>query len=513
MKLEKEKLYAFVSQQKKKKENNNKNLEHQLNMIVIFIRIFMVLFLYILVKTDEIPCLYTVKFILYSSLMNSWIYNPLFTLLIFMSEKLYFVEAIYTLAVYLKQQGGIVIIFLFLNSILFLGVEIYHNYSSQIKRKSEIKLWFLLIEVLIIFCILTTNILFFYIAFELTLLTFFYLVYILGSQSRRIHAINLLIFYTMFGSIFLLMAIVLIFYEYGTFYVSLIDQNKHVNVQLDKLIFFLLLAGFGVKIPIFPLHLWLLEAHVEAHTTTSVILAGIILKLGGIGMLKFMLSFAYAAKGSIFLSIAIAIVAMGTLLCGLAAIAQLDMKRIVAYCSVIHMNLSVLSFLLFNEDSVMASVLSMFGHGLTAGGLFFCIGMVYERYGTRNKQAFGGLVTFMPNFSLFFFLLLLTNASFPLSINFVAEMYTFLGIQQASSVLNIFLLLFISITVILSFWLIVRVIFGNRFIKNTLLGKVQDLVFYEIAILGILISFNLLFGFYVTPELVATVKTGITFVK
>jgi NADH-quinone oxidoreductase subunit M len=430
---------------------------------------------------------------------------------IILKEMYFLFDLIFLISNYFRgtDEGGITLIFLFLNSIIFLGVKIYNNNSTQIVEKKTINRLFLLLELSIIFCILVKDMVLFYIGFEISLIIFFFLIYIVGSRTRKIHATYMLILYTLIGSLFLIAAIVIFFKEFGTSDITLIKEMEKDKTR-DMLLFFLLLIGFAVKIPIFPLHLWLLEAHVEAHTTTSVVLAAMILKLGGIGMIKFMLPFSYAAVGTIYLSIAVIILIIGLIVCGLAILQQVDLKKMIAYSSILHMNFSMISILMLNKEGIIGCVISMFAHGLTAAGLFFCVGMIYERYGTRNILAYGGLVYLQPIFSIYLFLLLLTNASFPFSLNFIGEMHSFFGIQEHNLFLNISLVILVTSTVILSFWIIVRVIFGNKLTKDDLLGKSKDLAGYEIIILQILISFNLLFGTILSGPLIELIKSTIT---
>lgn len=402
--------------------------------------------------------------------------------------------------------GGFSLIFFFLNFVIFTLCYQYHYYNTQIQKKNRINFFFFLLEILIYVCIYTNNLLIFYIFFEMTLIVFFFLIYELGSRTRKIHATYMLIIYTLIGSIFLILAISLLLITYGTLEIREIECFLGTNKQQELIIFLLLFLGFAVKVPIFPLHLWLLEAHVEAHTTTSVVLASMILKLGGIGMVKFMLPLSSSIVGTIYYYIIIGVVTIGLIVCGFSILQQLDLKRIIAYSSILHMNFSIISLLTFVEEGIKGAIISMFAHGLTAAGLFFCVGMLYERYGTRNALLYKGIAEIHPKLATLFFISLLTNSSFPFSINFIGELNSFFGIQCKSMLFNILLVIVISSTVLISFWLGARLFFGAKIETIASIEKYSDLVPYEEVILISLILINVLFGTFLTDILFELLK-------
>lgn len=495
--------------EKTKKKYNNSFLASDRSLVIIRFIIIGLLFLIILGTTVPTSEAFFEKITEWSS--SNW---PIGYILI--KEIDYFFDLLFLISKYFREtdQGGITLIFLFLNSVIFLGIKIYNNNSTQIIDKKTINRLFLLLEISIIVCIIVKNLVLFYIGFEISLIIFFFLIYIVGSRTRKIHATYMLILYTLIGSLFLIAAIVIFYKEFGTTDITQIKELRELKQDKtrDLLLFFLLLIGFAVKIPIFPLHLWLLEAHVEAHTTTSVVLAAMILKLGGLGMIKFMLPFSYAAEGTVYLLITLIILLIGLIVCGVAIIQQVDLKKMIAYSSILHMNFSMISILMLNKEGIIGCVVSMFAHGFTAAGLFFCVGMLYERYGTRNILAYGGLVYIQPIFSIYLFLLLLTNASFPFSLNFIGEMHSFFGIQEKNLFLNISLVILVTSTVILSFWVIVRVIFGNKLNKDDLVVKTKDLSGHEIIILIILLGFNILFGTILSGPIIELIKITLTII-
>lgn len=397
----------------------------------------------------------------------------------------------------------IMLLFYFLNFITFSLIYLYNYFSLKVSR--DILPFFLLLEIAIYFCLWTTNLVIFYIAFEITLFFFFYLIYLLGSRSRKIHATYLLILYTLFGSLFLLAAMVLVWNTYGTLEMG--DLSCVDRKEFSWLLASLLFVGFAVKVPLFPLHLWLLEAHVEAHTTTSVLLAAMILKLGGIGMLKFMVPFLSWETQSIVLSILVGFLVFGLILSSFYLLYQIDLKRFVAFSSIIHMNFSMISLLSLTEEGMIGFVLSMFSHGLTAAGLFFSVGLLYERFGSRNLTHFGGLVILLPKFTFFFFFFLLCNASFPGTLNFMGEVISFFGIQEKGFFLSFFLLVLLSNTILMSFWVGVKTSFGNRLYVS----KFSDLTFTEMWILCSLLVLNLVFALLFTEEMMSLISYEVLF--
>lgn len=398
----------------------------------------------------------------------------------------------------------IMFLFYFLNFVTFSFIYFYNHFSLKVSK--EILPLFLLLEISIYLCIWTTNLLLFYIAFEITLFFFFYLISILGSRSRKIHATYLLILYTVFGSIFLLSAMVLFWFIYGTLEISNLSLLER-EPFLERVIALLLFIGFAVKVPLFPLHLWLLEAHVEAHTTTSVLLAAMILKLGGIGMLKFMVPFLSWENQMWFLSWIVGFLVFGLIFCSISLVYQLDLKRFVALSSIIHMNFSMISLFSLTEEGISGFILSMFAHGLTAAGLFFSIGILYERFGSRNLLSFGSLVILLPRFTFCFFIFLLCNASFPGTLNFLGEIVSFFGIQEKSFSLSLFLLIILSNTILMSFWVGVKLSFGNRLTVS----KFSDIHFAERVILYSLVFLNLLFGLFLSERLTSLISYEILF--
>jgi NADH-ubiquinone oxidoreductase chain 4 len=244
--------------------------------------------------------------------------------------------------------------------------------------------------------------------------------------------------YTAFGSVFLLFAILIIILEKQTsnFYI-LFYCNLPFTKEKQIFLFFLFFIGLAVKVPIFPLHVWLPEAHVEASTEGSIILASLLLKLGGYGFLRTILPLCSNAS-LYFLPLIYTFCILGIIYCSFVALRQNDFKKIVAYSSVAHMNLVVLGIFSNSLQGLQGAIFLMVGHALASSGLFFLIGSLYDRHKVRLINYFGNLLQTMPLFSFFFFVYTLTNVGFPGTCNFVGEILILIGIFDTNSIIMIF---------------------------------------------------------------------------
>jgi len=349
----------------------------------------------------------------------------------------------------------------------------------------------LLTILLISLCgVFTTNdLLWFYIFFESTLIPMFLIVGMYGSRERKIRAANLLFFYTIFGSLFLLTGIL---YMYSKGLSSFNLASDMLFTYREQLVLWpLFFMSFAFKLPVFPFHVWLPEAHVEAPTVGSVLLAGILLKLGVYGFVRFNVILFPIATNYYFPYLAV-LCGLGIIYGSLAAIGQTDMKRIIAYSSVAHMNLVVLGLASGKEVGFYGGLLQSLSHGYVASGLFFLIGMLYSRYHSRSIHAYGGLVHMMPIFSFFFFAFSFCNTALPPSSSFIGEFLILEGIYNISPTLFCITALGVILSAAYSLWLLNRICFGNIKINNT--TKYADLDIREIYILSLLFAFVILMG-------------------
>ena len=359
------------------------------------------------------------------------------------------------------------------------------NFKFYVLNLFSIQLFLLLV-----FSVL--DLLLFYIFFEAILIPMYLIVGVFGSRSRKIRAAYLLFFYTLVGSLIMLIGIIYIFkttgslnFEYLFCYVFNFTEQYWL-----WLAFFL---SFASKIPVFPLHIWLPEAHVEAPTIGSVLLAGILLKLGVYGFLR--ISLTLFPDASLFFSpILYVLCSIGVIYTSLTAIRQTDIKRIVAYSSIAHMNLIVIGLFSFTLIGLDGALLQTISHGFVASGLFFLIGILYQRYGSRSIFYYGGLVHVMPLYSTIFLIFTLANIALPGTSSFIAEFLLLIGIFKVNSTLTLIVALSVIIGGSYSLWLYNRLIFGN--IKIYFMSNYSDLNFKEIAILLPLLLLVLIVGIH-----------------
>jgi len=352
----------------------------------------------------------------------------------------------------------------------------------------------ILIDLLLLLVFSVLDVLLFYIFFEAILIPMYLMIGIWGSRERKIRAVYLFFFYTLFGSLLMLVGLMYIYSITGTLNLEyLLSWNFTFEEQYWLWLAFFL--SFASKIPMFPLHVWLPEAHVEAPTVGSVLLAGILLKLGVYGFLRFSLTF--FPDASLFFSPFVYLLSvLGIIYASLTAIRQTDLKRIVAYSSVAHMNLVTLGIFSFNSIGLEGSILQSISHGFVAGAMFFLIGILYSRYHSRLLYYYGGLVHLMPLYSVFFLIFTMANIALPGTSSFVGEFLLLCGIYKANIVCCIIAATGVILCGAYSLWLYNRVIFGN--IKITYTLKFKDLNFREFSILLALLIWVIFMGVYPT---------------
>lgn len=355
----------------------------------------------------------------------------------------------------------------------------------------------LLIGIFLIGCFMVEDLLLFYIFFEAILIPMYILVGFWGSRERKIRAVYLLFFYTLVSSLFFLVGILYLFYIFNTTNIEWLTYFCHIYlIKKEQYVLWLLFFfSFASKIPVFPLHIWLPEAHVEAPTIGSVLLAGILLKLGVYGFMRF--SLALFELASIFFSPLIyAFCVFGIVYASFSAIRQTDLKRIIAYSSVAHMNLVVIGIFSFTVVGVEGAVFQSLSHGFVAGSLFFLVGFLYNRYHSRFLSYYGGLVHFMPIYAVFFLIFTLSNIALPSTSNFVGEFLLLLGIFKFNSFIAVMAAFGVILCGAYSLWLYNKIIFGN--IKNNHLVHFFDLDIKEVFILFIAVVVVMLLGIYPT---------------
>jgi proton-translocating NADH-quinone oxidoreductase chain M len=386
---------------------------------------------------------------------------------------------------------GISIFFLLLTTLL-IPLCILTSWNSINTNLKEFLIAFLILEFFLIgtFCVL--DLLLFYIFFESVLIPMFLIVGIWGSRERKILAAYYFFLYTLFGSVIMLISILYIYSFVGTTdYETLLTFSFSGFEQ--KILWLTFFIAFASKVPMIPVHLWLPEAHVEAPTAGSVILAGVLLKLGTYGFIRF--SLPLFPKASFFFTPLIYTVAVvGIIYTSFTAIRQTDFKRIIAYTSIAHMNLVILGIFSFNHIGIEGAILQSLSHGFVASALFLSIGIVYDRYRTRIVSYYGGLAIVMPLYAIVFLFFTLANISFPGTSSFVGEFLILLGSFKVNSVITFLGATGVIIGGAYSLWLFNRIVYGN--LKTQYTQKFLDLTPREFIIFIPLILGTLVVGIY-----------------
>jgi len=278
------------------------------------------------------------------------------------------------------------------------------NSKLSNKEKQDHVFLLFMVGILLIFVFYTLDLLIFYVSFELILIPFFTYIGVSGYRKRRIHASYLFFFYTLIGSFFMLISIFIIYSYTGTTDIEILWNVEWVS-NVKYLLWFALFLTFAIKVPIFPFHIWLPEAHVEAPTEGSVLLAGLLLKLGTYGFLRYLFPM-FIELNIYFNNLVVVLCMAGIIYTSLTTLRQIDVKRVIAYSSISHMNMCMLGLFSYNEIAMYGSIFLMIAHGIVSGGLFFIIGIIYSRYKTKNIYYLSGIVNMMPIMCFFFLFLL-----------------------------------------------------------------------------------------------------------
>ena len=379
---------------------------------------------------------------------------------------------------YTVGVDGISVLLLILVTILS-TLCVSASWKAIQEKTKEFFISLLIMETAMIGVFVSLNIFLFYLFWELTLIPMFLLIGIWGG-SNRIYATIKFVLFTLAGSVLMLVGIIVLYYAGGKTFDILTLSNAIYPHHLQLWLFFAFFSAFAVKMPMFPIHTWLPDAHTEAPTAGSVILAGVLLKMGAYGFLRFSLPmFPYAVK---LLFLPLLVLSVTAIIYGAyVTLMQNDMKRLIAYSSVSHMGFVTLGIFTLNQNGIEGGMLQMINHGVITGALFLCVGMIYERTHTRMIDDYGGLSKTVPIYVLFFTIFTLAAIGFPGMNAFIGEFLIISGAFKANMVIAAFSILGVVLGVTYMVWLYYRIVLNE--INPTTKSQLSDLDFREITTL------------------------------
>ena len=335
----------------------------------------------------------------------------------------------------------------------------------------------------------------FYVFFEATLIPMYVIIGVWGGPSR-VYAAFKFFLYTLLGSLLMLVALVYLYYASGGKFGIFDWHATQIGMTAQILLFLAFFMAFAVKVPMWPVHTWLPDAHVEAPTGGSIVLAAIMLKLGAYGFLRFSLPIvpdaSQALSGFIIVLSLVAVVYVG-----LVALVQTDMKKLVAYSSIAHMGFVTLGFFIFNAMGMAGGIVQMISHGFVSGAMFFCIGVMYDRMHSRNIADYGGVVNTMPKFAAFFMLFAMANSGLPATSGFVGEFMVILGAVKFDFWIGLIAATTLMLGAAYSLWMYKRVVFGE--VANRHVAELVDVNGREFLILLLLAAAVMWMGLYPKP--------------
>ena len=388
---------------------------------------------------------------------------------------------------------GISMPFVLLTAFL-MPICILASWASIQSRVKSYMILFLVLETLMIGVFVALDLVLFYLFFEGTLIPMFLIIGIWG-HGRRVYAAFKFFLYTLTGSLLMLLAIMTMYWTAGTSDIEVLLKTAFA-ASMQKWLWLAFFASFAVKMPMWPVHTWLPDAHVEAPTAGSVILAGVLLKLGGYGFLRFSLPM-FPDASHYFAPLMFALSIIAIIYTSLVALAQENAKKLIAYSSVAHMGFVTMGLFAANTQGVQGAVYQMVSHGLVSGALFLCVGVLYDRMHTYEIAAYGGLVKRMPRYAVVMMVFTLANVGLPGTSGFIGEFLTLIGAFQAVPWVAFFATTGIILSAAYALYLYRRVIFGV--LDKPSLMNIRDLNAREIATLAPLLLLTLYYGVHPQP--------------
>jgi NADH-quinone oxidoreductase subunit M len=369
------------------------------------------------------------------------------------------------------------------------------------RRVKEYMIAFLILEALMVGTFTALDLVLFYLFFEGGLIPMFLIIGVWGGP-RRVYATFKFFLYTFLGSVLMLLAIMAMYWQAGTTDIPTLMSHAF-PLGMQKWLWLAFFASFAVKLPMWPVHTWLPDAHVEAPTAGSVILAAILLKMGGYGFLRFSLPMFPAASHD-FAPLIFTLSVVAIIYTSFVALVQEDFKKLIAYSSVAHMGFVTMGVFALTTQGIAGGIFQMISHGIVSGALFLCVGVVYDRMHTREIAAYGGLVNNMPLYAAVFMVFTLANVGLPGTSGFVGEFLTLLGTFKINTWVATLATTGIILSVCYALWLYRQVIFGA--LDKPALAALKDLDFREVIALAPLVVLTLLFGVF--PDLVLNVSAS-----